>query len=75
MDTFAFDDTGPPPGTNGYTTLLVVHGTGFHKGEVIEGFERTIHVEVNRNIQASASARTWPGHAHRPHKSKGLLRL
>ncbi|KLO13269.1 hypothetical protein SCHPADRAFT_874309 [Schizopora paradoxa] len=32
MNTFAFDDTGPPPGTNAYTTLIVVHGTGFHKG-------------------------------------------
>lgn len=32
MDTFAFDDTGSPPGTNMYNTLIVIHGTGFHKG-------------------------------------------
>lgn len=27
-----FEDTGPPTGVAQYTTLVLIHGTGFHSG-------------------------------------------
>ena len=28
-----YEDSGPPPGKEVYTTLVLAHGTGFHCGE------------------------------------------
>lgn len=30
---FSYEDSGPPPMGGPYTTLVMVHGTGFHSGE------------------------------------------
>ncbi len=75
-----FLDSGVPEGSTDYTTLVIIHGWGFHAGEFrrtasILVSKHTDHRIVHRKLQEALAARTREQRPHRPPQQARLSRL
>ncbi|RDX50215.1 alpha/beta-hydrolase [Lentinus brumalis] len=56
-----YEDMGPPPGSTAYTTLVLVHGAGFH-GAAQASFRRMIPFAAEHNLRfITPNLRDYPG--------------